>query len=201
MDEPAAASFTGFSKDYFGTLEQIDGLFQAIREDKKVPDWYGNILSVHDQYRAGNKAVQYLVDYQEVPFIVPVTVLDAATSVLENYCWEHRNIRDYVRLMKCDKAECTHIWVYFGGWYSRCIQVRFTNLMYENPIRGLVRCSGATWGFPHQMEFEAPYMYNRLFVVEKAFMTEAAALEDRANFAINPDPIFKWVLDDIFADG
>lgn len=26
-------------------------------------------------------------------------------------------------------------------------------------------------------------------------------LKDRTNFAINPDPIFKWVLDDIFADG
>ena len=35
LDDYSAASFTSFDKDYFGTLEQIDGFFQAIKADEE----------------------------------------------------------------------------------------------------------------------------------------------------------------------
>ena len=36
LDDYSAASFTSFDKDYFGTLEQIDGFFQAIKADEDM---------------------------------------------------------------------------------------------------------------------------------------------------------------------
>ena len=36
LDDYSAASFTSFDKDYFGTLEQIDSFFQAIKSDEDV---------------------------------------------------------------------------------------------------------------------------------------------------------------------
>ena len=40
LDDYSAASFTSFDKDYFGTLEVIDGLFKAIREDEDTVSGY-----------------------------------------------------------------------------------------------------------------------------------------------------------------
>ena len=49
LDDYSAASFTSFDKDYFGTLEDIGGLFKAIREDEDTAERFQDILSVYDQ--------------------------------------------------------------------------------------------------------------------------------------------------------
>lgn len=91
LDDYMAASFTSFDKDYFGTLEDIDGLFKAIREDEDTAERFQDILSVYDQYLSGNTKVTHNVAYRDVPFLVPAKVLGAETSVLTNYSWEHVN--------------------------------------------------------------------------------------------------------------
>ncbi len=58
-----------------------------------------------------------------------------------------------------------------------------------------------TWGFPHQVEHNAPDTYNRLFVIEKEFGTKAEALQDMEAFKTKPDVNFAEVLNDIFGDG
>ena len=91
LDDYSAASFTSFDKDYFGTLEDIDGLFKAIREDEDTAERFQDILSVYDQYLSGNTKVTHNVAYRDVPFLVRAKVLGAETSVLTNYFWEHVN--------------------------------------------------------------------------------------------------------------
>lgn len=88
LEDYSAASFTSFDKDYYGTLEDIDGFFKAIREDEDTADRFQDILSVHDQYLAGNKKVTHNVAYRDVPFLVPAKVLAVETSVLTNYAWD-----------------------------------------------------------------------------------------------------------------
>ncbi len=105
LDDYSAASFTSFDKDYFGTLEDIDGLFKAIREDEDTAERFQDILSVYDQYLSGNTKVTHNVAYRDVPFLVPAKVLGAETSVLTNYSWEHVNTWGCIYKMKCDKAE------------------------------------------------------------------------------------------------
>lgn len=201
LDDYSTASFTSFDKDYFGTLEDIDGLFEAIREDENTVDQFQDILSVYDQYLAGNRKVTHNVAYRDVPFLVPAKVLAVETSVLTDHSWEHVNTWDCIYQMKCDKAESKHIWFSCHGSYTRCIQTRFTNLLYESAAGSYVSHDGWMWGFPHQLEYEPPITESRLYVVEKSFKNKAEAMADRINFIQNPDSQFGNVLDDLFGDG
>lgn len=200
LDDYSSPSFTSFDKDYFGTLEDLAGFFRALKADEVVAQRQAYVLSIFDEYLAGKKTISHSVAYRDVPFLVPAKVLGEDHSVLTNHSWEHRNIWDCIYNMKCDKVESTHLWFSCYGQYTRCVQSRFTNLMYSGS-RDFRELNGSAWGYPHQIEFNEPFTYSRLFVVEKTFKNKAQALNDRINFLHDPDPIFKGVLDDIFGDG
>lgn len=91
LDDYSAASFTSFDKDYFGTLKQIDGFFQAIKADEDVAKCQEYILSIYEQFLAGKKTISHNVAYREVPFLVPAKILGEHNSVLIDYSWEHLN--------------------------------------------------------------------------------------------------------------
>lgn len=201
LDDYSAASFTSFSKDYFGKMEDIAGLFNAIREDDSIADSFKDLLSVYELYLSGDKKVTHMVAYREVPFLVPAKKLGSETTVLNNYTWNHTNTWGCIYEMRCEKAESTHVWLSCHGKYSRCIQTRFTNLEYMNPLGKYTSHGGRMWGFPHQLEYESPITENRLFVVEKFFKNKAVAINDHLNFVQNPDPKFDSVVDDLFGDG
>ena len=121
--------------------------------------------------------------------------------MLTDHSWEHVNTWDCIYKVKCDRAESKHIWFSCHGSYTRCIQTRFTNLLYESAAGSYVSHDGWMWGFPHQLEYETPITESRLYVVEKFFKNKAEAMADRINFIQNPDPQFGSVLDDLFGDG
>lgn len=200
LDDYSAASFTSFSKDYYGTLEQIAGLFEAIKQDAELVKRQKYILGIYERYLAGETKISHKVAYREVPFLVPAKVLGTETTVLLDYAWEHINTWGCPYLMKCDKAESTHIWFSCYRKYSRCIQVQFTNLQYEN-IDGRYEPLGMIWGYPEQIAGNHGNLHNRLFVEEKVFKNKTEAMFDRQNFIHNPDPKFDEFLNDIFGDG
>lgn len=201
LDDYSAASFTSFDKDYYGTLEQISSFFQAIKADEDIAKRQAYILSIYDQYLAGEKTINHMVAYREVPFLVPAKILGEATSVLTNHTWEHLNTWNCPYIMRCDKAESTHLWISCYGKYCRCIQAKFTNLHYDGIDNGFIKYTGPAWGYPHQIEHEGITTFCRLYVEEKVFKNKAEALNDQIAFMHNPDPIFDQVLDDLFGDG
>lgn len=201
LDDYSAASFTSFSKTYFGQMKDLDGFFLAIQTDEERAKDFERLLTVYEQYKAGDKKITHNVAYQEVPFLVPAKILGSETSILTNYSWKHTNTWDCIYEMRCEKAESNHIWVSCHGQYSRCIRTRFTNLEYKNTVEEYTSHDGWMWGFPHQLEYDPPITESRLFVVEKVFKNKAEAMTDRLNFIRNPDPVFDSVLDDLFGDG
>lgn len=201
LDDYSAASFTSFDKEYFGTMDDIDGFFGAIRKDENTAERFADILSVYDKYLAGDKKITHNVACREVTFLVPAKVLGSETSVLTDYAWEHTNTWGCIYKMKCDIATSKHIWFSCHGTYCRCIQTVFTNLLYESTVGKFVSHDGWTWGFPHQLEYMPPVTASQLYVVEKLFKNKAEAMSDRINFIQNPDPQFEKVLDDLFGDG
>ena len=201
LDDYSAAAFTSFDKEYFGTMYDMKGFFKAIREDEDTVKRFADILSVYDKYIAGDKKITHNVVYQNVPFLVPAKVLGTETTMLTDYAWDHFNTWNCLYRMKCDKAESKHIWFSCHGKYHRCIQTKFTNLLYESTVGNFVSHDGWMLGFPHQLEYLPPVTTSRLCVVEKSFKNKAEAMNDRINFIQNPDPIFERVLDDLFGDG
>ena len=177
LDDYSTPSFVSAGKYYFGTLEDIDGLFQAIRNDE-------------------NKA-----EHKQYPFLVPAKILGEDHSVLTDLSWEHMNTWDCPYVMKCDKAESTHLWISCQGQYFRCIQTKFANLQFDSFDKTFMKFTGHAWGYPHQIEYDEPYTRSRLWVMEKMFKNKSQALNDRINFMHAPDPIFNFVLEDVFGDG
>lgn len=201
LDDYSAASFTSFSKEYFGTLKQLKGLFDDIRSEEKTAEQYSDILSVFDRFLAGEKNLTHNVAYQEVPFLVCTNVLGRETSALTDYKWEHLNTWRCPYAMKCEKAESTHLWVSCQSTYYRCIRTKFNNLQYGTDEESYEPLGGMIWGYPGQIQGKRGNLHNQLYVVEKLFKSKAEVLEDHSNFINNPDPDFSRILEDVFGDG
>lgn len=198
LDDCSTPGFVSFTKDYFGTIEDVEGLVTAIRDDELRPDDY--LASILDRYKSGEKDVTNNAAYKERPFLLRARCIEKRTSFLYQYRWEHVNVWNCPYEMKCSKAESTHIWITCHRKFYRCIKTTFTNLRYES-IGGKYKTINMLWGYPHQIEFNKNTLYNRMYVVEKTFKTRAELLKDIENFELNPDPVFTEVLNDIFGDG
>ena len=116
LDDYSAASFTSFDKDYFGTLEDIDGFFKAIREDEDTVERFQDILSVYDQYLAGNKKVTHNVAYRDVPFL-QFCELTAFTTVR----------------MQAQSDRINYLYDYGDGWE---VSIELTQDYYANDLEG-----------------------------------------------------------------
>ncbi len=201
LDDYSAASFTSFDKSYFGTMEQMKGLFDYIRSDEDIAKRFSDILSIFDRYAAGETAVTHNVAYQEVPFLVPAKLLWLESTTLADYEWTHYNTWEWPYYMKCDKAESSHAWFSCRRKYCRCNLTRFTNLQYGTGTDDYKPLGGMIWGYPGQIQGEVGNLYNQLYVVEKWFNSKTETFNDWMNFKQNPDPDFSSFLDDVFGDG
>jgi len=198
LDDYATPGFISFTKGYYGTIEDIEGLVCAIRDDETNPNDY--LSSIFDRYKSGEKDITHNAAYKERPFLQKARCIEKRTSFLYQHRWEHINIWNCPYEMKCTKAESTHIWLSCHRKFVRCIKTTFTNLRYES-FGGKYKGINMLWGYPHQIEFEKNTTYNRMYVVEKTFNSRTELLADIENFELNPDPIFTEVLNDIFGDG
>lgn len=201
LDDYSAASFTSFDKDYFGTLEEINEFFESMKADKELAERQKYVLSVYDQYLAGNKTISHNVAYREVPFLVPAKVLGMAKSELTDYSWEHLNTWRWTYEMRCGIVVSDHIWFSCYGRYTRCVKANFTNLQYTVPFGKYKPLGDVFWGYPCQITGKNGTLRNRLYVVEKWFKNKTEAMDDQEKFKQSPDPDFSRVLDDIFGDG
>lgn len=200
LDDYSAASFTSFDKKYFGTIDMIETFINTIKNDEQISDKFGDLISVFDKYKNGEKNITHNVAYREVPFLSKVKLLGTANSILTDYKWEHLNTWGWPYKMRYKEAKSEHIWLSYQKKYVRCIRTQFTDLQYENTA-GKYNSPGMLWGFPHQIEIANNTTFNRLYVVEKIFKNKQEALDDMASFQKKPDPIFTEVLNDIFGDG
>lgn len=202
LDDFSAASFTSYGKDYFGTMEQIQSLFDYLRSGEDLAGKFEYILGVNDRYLAGEKEITHNVAYQEVPFLVPATVLREAKSVIRDHSWTHMNTWDCSYYMAFRKAENTHLWISCCGSFCRVIQAEFEGLLYGIDPKDLRPLGSMTLGYPGQIELLPDgRLRNRLFVIDRYFDSKEEAMEDYAKYEVQPNPKYGTILDDIFGDG
>lgn len=202
LDDYSAPSFISSAKDYFGTMEQIQSLFEYLRRDEDLAKKYQYILGVNAHYLNGEKEITHSVAFQEVPFLVDAEILVKAHSSLENYSWTHMNTWDCPYYMHCDRAESEHLWLACDGGFCRCIRTKFHNLQYGITSDDLRPLGGLILGYPGQIEVgDDDILQNRLLVIEDYFRSKEEALEDYEDFVNRPNPAYSAILDDVFGDG
>lgn len=154
LDDHAMPGFASGHKDYFGTLDMIEGFINAIRNDEQFAERYQNLVSFFDRYKAGETDIEHSVAYGVPrPLLVRTRCIAERRSVLTNHKWEHLNIWQWPYDMKCKVADCQHVWLTCHKRFMRCIKVEFTNLKYQH-LHGEWDHPGFIWGYPHMIEVE-----------------------------------------------
>lgn len=79
------------------------------------------------------------------------------------------------------------------------MKAKITDLKYEE-YNGSWSDIGFIWGFPHIIEEELPYTYNRLAIADKGLDNKTEAGIDYEHFISEQDTNFTEFCNDIFGD-
>ena len=199
LDDYATPSFVSFTKDYFGTLSDIENFISALNDDED-DQTYKQLSAALNMYKNGENDVTHTVAYNEVPFLVPVNLLKAVSYTMPSTEWEHLNVWKCPYKMRFQSTEIQQFWFESDNKYIRAMKAKITDLKYED-YKGSWSNIGTMWGFPHIIEVELPYTYNRLAVTEKGFDNRAEFECDYEHFLSVQDTDFTEFCNDIFGDG
>lgn len=201
LDDYACPGFVSWDKSYFGTLEDIRALVEALEAsgDHGMP--MAELISAFRAYEAGEKHITHHVAYQEVPLLEPVKLLGKEMVQSGSYAWVHFNTWGCPYHMRCDGVETEHLWLEGSGKYYRVVKARFRNLQYQGLAGQWRPMTDGFWGFPEMLVFEDGYLYNRLAVVEKSSSLQELVEEDMSTFPSERDVDFTGFSQEIFGDG
>lgn len=207
LEDYATVSFASGTKDYFGTLPEIEKFMNALKADSADDESLARTIGAFEEFKNGNaKAVHYAA-YNETQLITPATVIDSVSYTLPTIEWEHFNIYGFPYKMRCSAAEITHVWLESDGEFFRAMKAKFTDLEYDvrlsddDPERWEKIRNRNIWGYPHIIEYKKSCVYNTLAITEKRFETEEELKSDINKFQKDPKPDFSAFCDDIFGDG
>lgn len=201
LDDYATPSFASRTKPYFGTLDDIRGLINALKASEKHRDYHAEMIAAFREYEAGNHKVTHNVAYQDVPLLEPVEVIGETILRLENYQWQHINIWDCPYNIRCDQVETHHLWLSSPEGCLRAVKARFRNLCYRGTSDLWSPAEEGFWGYPEMLHMHENTLCNRLAVAEKHFEDRKAARKDMAAFRINKDVDFTEFCNEILGDG
>ena len=200
LDDCATPSFVSFDKPYYGTLEEIRDFVAALEQDEECREGEESLITAFHAYEAGKHGATHYAAYQEIPLLIPVSILTRKTVILREYAWTHMNIWNCPYELRCEELEAGQVWIETEKGCVRCLRAKFKNLELKSVIRNDWRpLNSGFWGYPHMLEYEEPYVYNRLLVSEESFNTRELALKNA--HARQPGLCLDEVCDDMFGDG
>ena len=202
LDDYAAAAFTSFSEDYYGTLDDILRLMDALENDEDLCKSQQALLTAFHSFEQGDTAVQHPVAYQNVPLLTEAKVLYQEKRQYRDISWTHWNTWQWPYYLRGEEVIADHLWLQCEKKFCRCMNARFRNLEYRSSHSHDWKPLGdMLWGFPEMIVYRPPLLWNRLAVIEKQFDALPELQADVVAFANNPDPDFSRICDDIFGDG
>ena len=102
--------------------------------------------------------------------------------------------------LRCQELQVEQAWIEAENLYVRCVRARFKNLELQSIINDdWGALNDGFWGYPHILEYEEPYVYNRLMVIEEVFKTKKLMLKNAR--ASEPGLCMDEVCDEMFGDG
>ena len=200
LDEYAMVSFCSFTKNYYGTDDDMMIFAEALEKDSRLPE----LVQAFKEYFVGNKEVKYCAAYNSQRLVTPVIFHSENTITLTNHSWEHLNIYGFPYEMHADKIEIEQAIIRHKNEYLRCAKMKFTNLSYADEYAkdGKEYLTGHFFGHPQVYKIDKQNRKNiiiegRFFVKEDAYKT---LKEARQHLRVE-DIICKPFIDDIFGDG
>lgn len=201
LDDYAAPSIASWGKAYFGTLDEIRGLVEALAKDEKRRVNFAELIDAFRAYEAGNHQVTHHVAYQEVPLLEPVALLSRKVLRAESHAWTYLNTWGSPYSLRCDSVTAELLWLKTSEDICRAVKARLRNLQYEGSTGQWHPLADGFWGFPHMVEAENGCIWTRLAVKEMNHSLRKTAEEDMASFQSVQDVDLTGICQDIFGDG
>lgn len=202
LEDFSAPSYISCNKSYYGTLNEISGLLEALSKDDK---WKDSFLETQEAFKAfmnGEKEVRHNVLYENIKLLEPAKLIGSVTYTENEKQWKHLNAWDHPYYIHCSKAKIQHLWFECENKYVRVLKANITNLQYSDDKKRWVDVNCRFWGFPHMLEVvDDITVYNRLAVIDKLFDSLEQAKLDYENFLNSPDTDFGNFCDEMFGDG
>lgn len=200
LDEYAMVSFCSFTKNYYGTDDDMMQFAEALEKYSRLPE----LVQAFKEYFVGNKEVQYCAAYNSQRLATPVVFHPENSLILTDYAWEHLNIYGFPYYMHADKIEIEQAIIRHENEYLRCARMKFTNLSYKDEYAkgGKEYLTGHFLGHPQVYKVDKRNRKNiiiegRFFVKEEKYKTLKEAREHLTVEDLN----FKPFMDDVFGDG
>lgn len=201
LDDYAAPSFVDWTKDYFGTLDEVRAFIDALASNEKTRDNFAELIAAFRAYEAGNHNVMHHVGYQEVPLLEPVEVLGSVFWKQEHYAWTHVNTWGCSYCMRCETVETQHLWLSCASGFRRVVKARFKNLQYQGMSDSWYQLDDGYWGHPQIICSRDGWQYNRLAVQEQSWDDRSSALQDMRSFQDIQDVNLAQFCNDVFGNG
>lgn len=197
LDDYSKPGFVSSSKNYYGTLADINGFITSLEEYDK--ERFKELIDAFKTYLQGNKKVTHNVAYRDEKLLEPVQIFGYFEHTMTNYQWEHINTWGFPYDVKFDKADIEHFWLSVRKKYYRCMRAEIENLVYKNPVDEWSPIGSFVLGYPCMLKREFDKLQNRLAVDEIVFDSKEAMENDMNNF--DKSVVFTQFCDEIFGDG
>ena len=200
LDDHATPAYISFSKPYYGTLEEIRAFVAALEQNEKCRNCHESLITAFHAYENGDIGAKHNVAYQEIPLLIPVKVSKRRSLTLPEHKWTHMNIWECPYELRCQELQVEQVWIEAENLYVRCVRARFKNLELQSIVNDdWGALTDGFWGYPHILEYEEPYVYNRLMVIEEVFKTKKLMLKNAR--ASEPGLCMDELCDEMFGDG
>ena len=175
LDDYSKPPFCSVTKPYFGTAQDLQEFKEFLAKESNS-------------------------GCSEKPAITKFRILGIRSSVVHNYSHQHLNTWGWPYEIRSELVESVHVWLKHKKRCYRCLKAKLTGASYYCEASDTLHSlGGMIWGHPGVLDCSNGILLNRLYELEKAFTSEAAAMDDLQHF--DGVPVLTEFLNDIFGDG
>ena len=201
LTDYALPSFCSGGKPYYGTIEQIEGLIEALKNNPKTRDEAKDLLLALTEYKNGCLDCKHSVGYGQGNFLTPVNLEGKSEIVIDDCEWVHKNVWGFPYYMRAKSAIIDQIVVSVNKNVIRCMNAQFFGLEYKGDDSfPWSKLRNNFWGFPEIISCRKSdeCTFSRLYMFEERYSDVEIAIRD-----LNEREKIKFndFCDDIFGDG
>ena len=202
LTDCAIPSFCSDGKDYYGTIEEVEDLITAIKNNNSIESDIDGLQAAFTEYKSGNIECEHTIAYSKTNFLTPVKLIAENELIVDKYKWKHINIWHCPYYMHAGISHFKQVVLQDAGNYIRVIKPEFDELRYaiEAQSESQDTIGGMFWGFPEMIKYDSrtKKTLSRLYLYEERYSDKAAACRDLDN---TEKIDLRSFCDDIFGDG
>lgn len=173
-------------KEFFGTLEQVENLMDALIELPWAREYYASTIAAWEAYQAGDLGAVHGVGESFERLLTPVSEIARSRHLQEHVHWAYTDKYGAMIPAYADDVETEQVLLQDGNRYLRCARYWLNDVARVHSDYGWIVYDGKSRGIPEMLH--APFggaISPRLFLVEEEYFNVADAMRDMLDNKFN----------------